>query len=214
MAGRSNRVIGAHLVDDSFLQPAPGTSAADHVASGLVPLATIAVAAWCYPKVRPGAQAVIAIALGLFGLIVGGLEAGYYTFEVGPSGDDYTGLLAIPAGLLLIGVGAAGLWSSRLRTPNPWWRQLRRLLLAAVGVAALYELVLPVGVAYLATHTARAGVPTADLGAAYEDVTLTTDDGLSLEGWYVPSRNDPQQYEERVIGFFDEELPADAAATR
>ena len=39
------------------------------------------------------------------------------------------------------------------------------------------------------THTARAHVPTPDLGAAHEDVSFTTSDGLRLEGWFVPSRN-------------------------
>lgn len=182
-------VIAAHVVDDNFLQPAHGTSAADHLASGLVPLGFIAVAAWGYARVRPGAQALIAIALGLFGVMVGGLEAGYYTMEVGPSGDDFTGLLAIPAGLLLVGLGAVVLWRSRRRTPNPWWRQLRRVLLAVAGVVVIYQVAVPVGVAYLATHAARAVVPAPHLGAPHEDVTLTTVDGLSLEGWYVPSKN-------------------------
>ena len=36
---------------------------------------------------------------------------------------------------------------------------------------------------------ARAHVPTADLGAAHEDVSFTTSDGLRLEGWFVPSQN-------------------------
>jgi fermentation-respiration switch protein FrsA (DUF1100 family) len=39
------------------------------------------------------------------------------------------------------------------------------------------------------THTARAHVPAPDLGAAHEDVSFTTSDGLRLEGWFVPSRN-------------------------
>ncbi len=39
------------------------------------------------------------------------------------------------------------------------------------------------------THTARAHVPAPDLGAAYEDVSFTTSDGLRLEGWFVPSQN-------------------------
>ena len=38
-------VIALHVVDDSFLQPQPGTSAADHLVSGLVPLAVIGGAA-------------------------------------------------------------------------------------------------------------------------------------------------------------------------
>jgi hypothetical protein len=40
----------------------------------------------------------LAIYVGLFGVVMGVGEAGYYTRENGPSGDDYTGLLAIPAG--------------------------------------------------------------------------------------------------------------------
>ena len=35
----------------------------------------------------------------------------------------------------------------------------------------------------------RQSVPEAKLGAAYEDVSFTTSDGLELHGWYVPSKN-------------------------
>jgi hypothetical protein len=75
--------IGVHVVDDNFLQPEPGTSAAGHLVSGLVPLAAIAGAAVLFGR--------------------------------GVSGDDYTGLVSIPAGLLLLGIGATTLWSSRRR---------------------------------------------------------------------------------------------------
>ena len=33
--------IGLHVVDDNYLQPAPGTSAGDHLASGLIPVAVL-----------------------------------------------------------------------------------------------------------------------------------------------------------------------------
>ena len=49
--------------------------------------------------------------------------------------------------------------------------------------------VLPVGVAILANHVARAPVPVANLGAAYRTATFTASDDLRLSGWYVPSRN-------------------------
>jgi len=49
--------------------------------------------------------------------------------------------------------------------------------------------VFPVAFAYVVTHTARGFVPAADLGAAHEDVSFTTSDGLELRGWYIPSRN-------------------------
>ena len=36
-------VIAVHIVDDNFVQPQPGTSARDHLVSGLVPLAVLAL---------------------------------------------------------------------------------------------------------------------------------------------------------------------------
>ena len=57
---------------------------------------------------------------------------------------------------------------------------------AAVVVAPL--IVMPVAVAYVGSHAARTEVPAAQLGTAYEDVTLQTSDGLELEGWYVPRK--------------------------
>ena len=80
-------VIAIHVVDDSFIQPEPGTSAGDHLVSGLVPLAALAIAAVMYPRVGPAARAAIAVVIGAFG-IVAGLEGWHYTREVGASGDD------------------------------------------------------------------------------------------------------------------------------
>ena len=106
-------LVALHIADDSFLQPAPGTSAADHLAGGLVPVAVLGFGAWAYPRVRRGARAVIALLTGLFGVVVGVSEAGYYALKVGPSGDDYSGLLAVPAGAFLLGLGLWTLWKSR-----------------------------------------------------------------------------------------------------
>ncbi|HEY6890467.1 MAG TPA: hypothetical protein VI300_21870, partial [Solirubrobacter sp.] len=57
-------VIALHVIDDSFLQPQPGTSGADHVVSGLVPPAFLAGAAWAFPRLRGGRQGALARALG------------------------------------------------------------------------------------------------------------------------------------------------------
>jgi hypothetical protein len=40
-------IVGLHLIDDNFLQPEPGTSAGDHLASGLIPVAVLATIAKC-----------------------------------------------------------------------------------------------------------------------------------------------------------------------
>jgi dienelactone hydrolase len=181
--------LGAlHVVDDNFIQPQPGTSAADHLVGGLVQTALFVLAAWSYPRLRPGARATLALGFGLFMIVMGVGEAGYYTRENGPSGDDYTGLLTIPAGVLLVAVALVTLWRSR-RGGSPVRRYLRRALLAVGFLLGAYLVLFPVAGAYVFTHAARAYVPTPQLGSAYEDVAFTTTDGLRLEGWYVPSRN-------------------------
>ena len=76
-------VVALHVVDDSFLQPQPGTSAADHLVSGLIPVAVLTLAAWAYPRLRAGFRAAIALTLGIFG-VVAGIEAGYYIDEGRP----------------------------------------------------------------------------------------------------------------------------------
>src|SRR5688572_18832275 len=87
-------MIALHVFDDSFLQPSPGTSAGDHLVSGIVPVAVLAFAAWAYPRLRGGRRGAMVLMFGAFG-IVSGIEAVHYTAKVGASGDDYTGLLAL-----------------------------------------------------------------------------------------------------------------------
>jgi uncharacterized protein len=182
-------ILCLHVLDDNFLQPQPGTEAGDHLVSGLVPIALLLGIATIYPRLRAGARAASALTVGLFGVVMGASEAGYYSLAEGPSGDDFTGLLAIPAGLTLIAIGTITLWTSRRTDDHPARRYLRRLLLALGGVAAAYLLLFPLSLSYVFTHAARAGVPRAELGAAYEQVTFKTGDGLTLRGWYVSSRN-------------------------
>jgi uncharacterized protein len=182
-------VIAVHVLDDSFIQPEPGTSASDHLVSGLVPTAVLLGAAAAYPHLRAGLRASVALTLGILGIAIGTGEAGYYSLEVGPSGDDYTGLLAIPAGLLLVGVGAATLWRTKRRDESLPRRYLRRLVPVAGAALAFVFVVFPLSLSYVFTHAARTKVPAANLGARYEQVAFTTSDGLKLRGWYVPSRN-------------------------
>jgi uncharacterized protein len=181
-------VAALHVVDDNFLQPQPGTSAGDHLVGGLMQTALFVLAAWVYPRFRPGARATLAIGFGLFTVVMGVGEAGYYTRESGPSGDDYTGLLAIPAGFLLIGIGLVTLWRSR-RGGSLVRRYLRRTGLTVGAIIALYFGLYPLAESYVVTHSARAYVPTPHLGTAFEEVSFTTSDGLRLKGWYVPSKN-------------------------
>ena len=181
-------VIALHIADDNFFQPEAGTSAGDHLVSGLLPIALLALAAWAFPRLSGGGQGALALVIAPLGIATG-IEAIHYANQVGASGDDFTGFLTIPASLILIGVGAATLWRTRRTDGNRAWRYGRRGLLAIAGLVAAYVLVFPIGFAYVTTHTARAVVPENQLGAAYENVSFETSDGLTLKGWYVPSKN-------------------------
>jgi dienelactone hydrolase len=182
-------LMALHVIDDSFLQPEPGTSAGEHLVSGLVPIAAILVAAIAYPRLRAGARATLALFFGALGVAFGAGEAVYYTLNASPSGDDFTGFLALAAGLCLIGVGAVVLWRSRRRDDGLLWRYTRRLLLVFAALLILVNVVLPLTLTYGFTHSARVETTSADLGAPYENVAFTTSDDLRLEGWYVPSKN-------------------------
>ena len=72
--------LGAlHVVDDNFLQPEPGVSARDHLWGGLVQVALLVAFAWGYPRLRPGLRGILAVYVGIFMIVMGAGEAGYYT---------------------------------------------------------------------------------------------------------------------------------------
>jgi uncharacterized protein len=135
---------------------------------------------------EPGTSAGDHLVAGLVALAFLGVVAASYSR---PSGDDATGLLAIPAGALLIGTGLVTLWRSRRLDDRLPRRYLRRALIGAGALIVVAPLLYGFAYGYALAHVARPDVPEAELGAAYEDVKFTTSDGLELEGWYVPSRN-------------------------
>jgi hypothetical protein len=186
--GAAVAVIGLHIADDSFIQPQPGTSAADHFASGLVPLALLALAGYAYPRLRPGAGAALALVVGVLGIGFSS-EALRYWSDSGLSGDDYTGLLSLVAGVASIGLGLVTLWRSRRLDDSRLWRYPRRVLLFVAGLIAAAMLVFPVILGYGTTHIARSDKNTGTLDIPHVNVTLRTSDDLDLPGWYVPSRN-------------------------
>src|SRR4051794_34773653 len=86
-------LMAVHVIDDNFVQPRPGTAAGDHLVSGLVPLAVLALAGWAFGRLRPGGRATVALVLALPAAL-SGAEPIYYGAKTGLSGDDYTGLLS------------------------------------------------------------------------------------------------------------------------
>jgi uncharacterized protein len=188
LAAVSLGLVALHIADDNFLQPEPGTSISDHLPGGLTLLALVAAGAWTYRRVRPGFRAAVALLFGFFGVLAG-TEAVYYTVADAPSGDDFSGFLSLAGGFVLLGVGVRTLWRTRRTDDRRRWRYPRRGLVLVGVVLLIPTFLMPTAIAYVVTHTARAVVPTPNLGATPEDVAFTTSDGLRLEGWFVPSRN-------------------------
>jgi dienelactone hydrolase len=180
--------IALHVLDDSFIQPQPGTSAGDHLAGGMVPVAALAAAAGLLPRVRAGLRGALTLLIGFSGVMVGS-EAAYFTATGHASGDDWTGLLALVAGAAMLALGGRDLWRSRRRGGSPLRRNGRRLAVLVASVLVGYLVLFQFAIGYGTTHIASPEVPEVDLGRPFQDVTVPSADGVELSGWYVPSRN-------------------------
>jgi uncharacterized protein len=181
--------VALHVLDDSFFQPEPGMSAADHLASGLIPVALLVCAAVAYPHLRAGARAILAISLGVLAIVIGSVEPVFYGPDEGLSGDDFTGLLAAAGGVALVVVGLITAWRSRRRDGSRAWRYLRRALIGVAAAIGIFFVLFPLSLSYGFTHVARLQTPNGDLGAPYRHVEFKATDGLRLDGWLVPSKN-------------------------
>ena len=171
-----------HGVDDAFVHRGPGLGLGQHALAGLLALAAGLGAIAAYPRLRPGVRAGVAFAFGVLAIANGVLHAGHIRAD-GVAGGDVTGVLALAAGVVLVGLSAAIPW--RHRGEGSW--RSRAVAVPAALLAALF-VVAPVTMGVVATHKWREPVGRAP-DAAYADVTFEASDGLELSGWYRPSRN-------------------------
>ena len=142
-----------------------------------------------YPRLRAGIRAITALVCGTLAVVAGAADGLRHIAVDRLGGDDVTAVLAGLAGAGLVALAIAILWRTRRLDERPARRYARRLLTGLACVVAGFLVVLPVGIAIVATHKARAPVTAVDLGRPAETVTLTTHDGLRLAASYVPSRN-------------------------
>ena len=111
-------VLALHVAADSFVATEPGTGPGDHLLRGAASLAILAVAAAVYPRLPTGGRAALAIVLGALAL-EGAALAVADAQAVGARGEDWTGFLLWPFGVLLVGSAGALLWRSRLLPGRP-----------------------------------------------------------------------------------------------
>ena len=125
-------VLALHAAIDSFIAPEPGTGAGAHLVRGWATFAVLIVAAYLYARLRAGARAAIAAAFGALALegaalAIADARAG------GARGEDWTGFLLGPVGLVLLALAAVLIWRSRKPGRLRW---LRRGAIGFVTIAA------------------------------------------------------------------------------
>jgi pimeloyl-ACP methyl ester carboxylesterase len=96
------------------------------------------------------------------------------------------GSLAFGAGIAVLNERFFSRFKGRIRL-----YRMRLVILVLLEMLLTIYLLMPLIQAYINTHPGRSpvvGTP-ADLGLNYEDVTLTTEDGVTLKGWYILGKN-------------------------
>jgi hypothetical protein len=175
-------LIALHIVDAEIVQTEPGTSARDHLAAALVPLALAAAAAVVFGRLRPGLRAGVALTFGTLALVAAGIAA-----DGGISGSDVTGVLLFPAGVALVALGCFVPWRERGRVSSARRRWVNRAVAVLAGLLVAFFGILPTALALWTTGKPRAPIGT--FAVPHEELAFETSDGLRLSGWYVPSRN-------------------------
>ena len=177
-----------HAVDDAFLNRQAGVELGQHVLAAFVALAAGLGAAWGFPRLRPGLRAGISLVFGVFAIVNGALHVAHVSVD-GAAASDYTGVLAVAAGVVLVALGLAIPFRHRGEGATTTSRRWGYRVVAVVGGALLlYAVVAPVSGGIVQTHKHREPIDDPP-SAAYEPVTFRATDGLAMSGWYVRSKN-------------------------
>jgi uncharacterized protein len=162
-----------HALDDAFVHRGPGLGLGQHALAGMLAVASAAAGIAAYPRLRTGARAGLAFVFGVLALVNGAMHV---------NDPSVTGLAALAAGAVLIGLAALEPWRAR---GTGTWRS--RGVAVAAGVLGTFLVLGPVGMGIWSAHKWRE--PIGPTPAGYADVHFKASDGLDLAGWYRPSRN-------------------------
>jgi hypothetical protein len=178
----------AHAFDDALLLPSAGVPLTRHaLALAIAAVATVA-AIVKFDSMRPGLRAATAFTFGVFATLNGGRHAHHVLFE-STTANDITGLLALVAGVALIGLAAWIPFAHRgERSASPVRRWAIRAAVLPLGLLAVVFFYMPVGMGIVDIHSLHRA-PGQPPSAGYRTVHLTTSDHLDLKAWYHPSRN-------------------------
>ncbi len=180
-------VLLVHALDDAFVHRGPGLGVGQHALAAAISVAAAVAAVVVFPSLRPGLRAALALVFGGLACVNGMLHV-VHVARYGAAGSDVTGVLAVVAGAVLVGLAAFIPWRHRgeraTSAPRRW---LRRALVAVAGFVAVLFVLGPVSLGIIETHKWRE--PIGARPDAYRAVSFRASDGLELAGWYRPSRN-------------------------
>ncbi len=177
-----------HALDDAFLHRGAGVDLGQHVFGMVVSLLLAVGAVWAFPRVRPLARSAMSAFFGGAALVNGAMHVKHIDVS-GASGGDFTGLLALAAGLAMVGLAVAILWRHRGEAGYSARRRWTyRVVAVPLTLLAIVYTAVPVGIAITETHKWRNPIgapPSAD----YREVAFEASDGVKLTGWYRPTTN-------------------------
>src|SRR3954451_6275513 len=177
-----------HALDDAFLHRGAGVGLGQHALAAVVSAGLGLGAIWAFPSARPALRSAVALLFGALATVNGALHVKHITLG-GAHGGDFTGVLALAAGAVLVGLAIVIPWRHRGEgAAGPRRRRLRRVVAVPAGLLAVFFVVLPLGTAIPETHKYREPVGAAP-GPEWRDVAFKAADGVALSGWYRPTRN-------------------------
>lgn len=133
---------------------------------------------------RPLAGGLAGLVMGAFGAVVGAVVGVLAWVAEGVSVRSLLAAGALPVAVVLL--VASGVVVARGRGR---WQRATVVAASIVGVVFVGYVVAPGVLATNVLRVEHGAENPADRGIAYGDVTLRTEDGLTLTAWYVPSRN-------------------------
>lgn len=176
--------VGVLALEGLVLLPRGDPSLAVRAARLTATVVVSAALALAWSRAGRVGRGIVELVVGAVGLIAGGVATVPRIGEL-PAAHGILGVAAAASGLALLVIGTVHV----LGAVRSRWR---RLLAIPVGLLVVVYLLVPVAFGVLLTNRAR---PTlgertpADLGLAFEEVTVAAPDELRLRAWYVPSGN-------------------------
>jgi uncharacterized protein len=177
-----------HVLADAFVHREPGVGPGQHLLAVVVSMVLGLGAVYGFPSLRPAARSALAVLFAALAIVDGAMHAKHITAE-SAAASDVTGVLALAAGVVLIGLAAAIPWLHRGEGEVSGRRRWAyRIAAVPVGLLLALYTIVPIGTAITETHKYREHIgapPSAD----YREVGFDASDGVHLSGWYRPTRN-------------------------